>query len=76
MSRVEYLDATKDLLEKKVNFYNMWKNLKLNAIISPVFPTPSIDFGTCDDFMPYNHYAILYNILDLPAGCIPIKRLD
>lgn len=75
MTTEEYLDATKKLMEKKAEFYNFWKSEKIDAILSPVFLTPAMDFGTCDYFMPFNNFAIFYNILDLPAGCVPIENL-
>jgi len=76
MTREEYLDATKKLMEKKAEFYSFWKREKIDAILSPVFLTPAMDFGTCDYFMPFNNFAILHNILDLPAGCVPIENLN
>lgn len=72
LKRDEYIEASRKFLELKWNFINLWKEHRIDAIISPVFPTTALDHGTSGKFLPYNHMSYIHNFADLPSVCIPI----
>ncbi|KAG5634768.1 hypothetical protein H0H81_000838 [Sphagnurus paluster] len=69
------------------NFHEkVWNKYNLDGIIAPVQAVPQLPHGTldqhealysgCDNFSGLAAATILYNILDHPAGCLPVTRVD
>lgn len=72
LDRFGYIEYSKRFAELKSECYAFIKENKFDALISPVFPTPAIDLDLSKEFVPFNHFAFLYNFLDLPSGTVPI----
>ncbi|EAU90351.1 amidase [Coprinopsis cinerea okayama7 len=49
---------------------------QVDGIIAPVQALPQLPHGGCDNFSALAIGTILYNVLDLPVGCLPATRVD
>ena len=59
----------------KEEFYSKYRELGIDGLILPVQPTPAIDLSI-NEMTPYIvYYTMLLNILDMPAGSIPLGLL-
>ncbi|KAF8817567.1 amidase [Phlegmacium glaucopus] len=47
-----------------------------DSIIAPVQALPQVPHGGCNNYSALAIATILYNVLDLPTGCIPVTRVD
>ncbi|KAF9530362.1 amidase [Crepidotus variabilis] len=54
----------------------IWVKHDLDAIIAPVQAMPQLPHGGCDNFIALAASTFVYNLLDLPVGCIPVTRVD
>ncbi|KAJ7213570.1 amidase [Mycena pura] len=58
-------------------FYaEVWNKHNLDGIIAPVVATPQLPLGSFGTVFPVTSTTALYNFLDLPAGCVPVTRVD
>lgn len=55
---------------------NTWRELGLDAVICPPHATPAIHHGQSSQFTLGGSYAIRYNFLNLPAGIVPVTRVQ
>jgi len=63
--------------EYKKQFYTeVWDKHGLDGIIAPVQAIPQAPHGTCTTASFLACATILYNVLSLPAGVIPVTRVD
>jgi fatty acid amide hydrolase len=51
-----------------------WRRAGIDAVICPLHPTPAIPQGMSKDFTLAFGYAARYNLLNLPAGVVPVTR--
>jgi fatty acid amide hydrolase len=51
-----------------------WKRAEIDAVLCPLHPTPAIPQGMSKDFTLAFGYAARYNLLNLPAGVVPVTR--
>ncbi|KAJ3510734.1 hypothetical protein NLJ89_g4506 [Agrocybe chaxingu] len=54
----------------------VWEKHGFDSIIAPVQALPQLPHGGCDNFSALAAATILYNVLDMPAGCLPVTRVD
>jgi len=54
----------------------VWNKYKFDGIIAPVQALPQLRHGGCDNLTPLAAATIVWNIVDCPAGCIPITKVD
>ncbi|CAA7267413.1 unnamed protein product [Cyclocybe aegerita] len=54
----------------------VWEKHGFDSIIAPVQALPQLPHGGCDNFSALAGATILYNVLDMPAGCLPVTRVD
>uniref|UniRef100_A0A8H7XRN7 amidase n=1 Tax=Psilocybe cubensis TaxID=181762 RepID=A0A8H7XRN7_PSICU len=58
-------------------FYEaVWKAHGFDSIIAPVQALPQLPHGGCDNFSLLAAATIIYNVLDMPVGCLPVTRVD
>jgi len=73
-------DYWKLIAEKKAyteRFYEtVFNKNEFDGIIAPVQALPQLPHGGCDKFSSLAIATVLYNVLDLPTGCIPVTRVD
>lgn len=54
----------------------VWEKYEFDSIIAPVQALPQLPHGGCDNFSALATATILYNVLDMPVGCLPVTRVD
>ena len=52
-----------------------WDEQKLDAVVCPVHVTPAVPRGESKDFTLSFCYVARYNVLDFPAGVVPVCRV-
>ncbi|KAF5316046.1 hypothetical protein D9619_006208 [Psilocybe cf. subviscida] len=57
-------------------YQEIWEGQGFDGIIAPVQAVPQLPHGGCDNFSALAEATILYNVLDLPVGCLPVTRVD
>ena len=55
---------------------NVWNEQGLDAVICPPHATPAVKHGQSSRFTLGGSYAIRYNYLNLPAGVVPVTRVQ
>ncbi|KDR65722.1 hypothetical protein GALMADRAFT_260127 [Galerina marginata CBS 339.88] len=69
------LNAQRD--EYAQMFYEkVWSEYGVDNIIAPVQAIPQLPHGGCDNFSALAAATILYNVIDMPVGCLPVTRVD
>lgn len=68
----DLFQAYEELNELKNSFKLKMNELKLDCLILPVQPFPALDHGLGDISSSVIFYTIMFNILDYPAGTIPL----
>jgi fatty acid amide hydrolase len=53
-----------------------WRELELDAVICPAHATPALGHGDSNDFTLAGSYSMRYNFLNLPAGVVPVTRVQ
>jgi len=51
-----------------------WQKAGIDALLCPLHPTPAVPQGMSKDFTLAFGYAARYNLLNLPAGVVPVTR--
>ncbi|TEB29057.1 amidase [Coprinellus micaceus] len=58
-------------------YQEVWNDtLSLDGVLAPVQALPQLPHGGCDNFSALAVGTILYNVLDMPVGCLPVTRVD
>jgi fatty acid amide hydrolase len=52
-----------------------WDRLGIDAVLCPAHPTPPVPIGMAKDFTLSFCHAARYNVLNLPAGVVPVTRV-
>lgn len=53
-----------------------WRELGIDALLCPIQATPAVQHGMGKDFILSFCYAARYNMLNLPAGTVPVGRVQ
>lgn len=73
----EYWEWTAKRDDYRRLFYDeAWTKQQFDGIIAPVQAMPSIPHGGCAHLSPLAAATILYNVLNYPAGVVPVTRVD
>lgn len=56
-------------------FHQSMLDAKVDVLVTPPHVLPAIEHGAYDDLSFTACYTILYNLLDLPAGVLPVSRV-
>ena len=82
VANISNLNNVKDLFnanaifsELKEKFYENYRQLNLDCLITPVNPFPALDQGMGDMSAANSFFTMTTNILDLPGGSIPTGLL-
>ncbi|TFK25631.1 amidase [Coprinopsis marcescibilis] len=54
----------------------VWDKYGIDTLIGPVQAVPQLPNGGCVKFSALAISTVIYNVADLPAGCIPVTRVD
>lgn len=60
----------------KYEFNQYWQSLNLDAAICPIWPLVAPLHGTTMRLAPAFSYSFFWNLLDFPAGVVPIKLVE
>jgi len=72
LSSSEYIELDRKLKNYAERFTNYWKDLELDAVISPCYGTLAPPHGKAVDVMPGLAYCILWNVVSYPSGIVPV----
>jgi len=71
-----FLDKCSEEKDKMKNkFYKLWLEEDFDAIISPVTPFPAVPLGLGPQLTILFPFTIMYNILEMPSGVVPIRKI-
>lgn len=70
-SGYEYVQNLIRVTKLKNQFIKEWTDLGIDVIITP-FPTPAIKHDLSEQLYPAFAYVTFFNLLDCPAGSVPI----
>jgi fatty acid amide hydrolase len=66
---------TKRCREIQADVFAHWRHRELDAVICPPFATPALTHRASRDFSIAGALAFRYNLLDFPAGSVPVTRV-
>lgn len=52
-----------------------WTQRGIDALLCPVYATPAPQLGATGEFAPGGVYTMRYNVMNLPAGVVPVTRV-
>lgn len=61
--------------ELKLEALEAWDRAGVDVVLGPVFATPACPIGMSSDFTLGFSYVSRYNLLDRPAGVVPVSRV-
>lgn len=75
-SVLDVITTLREIQDFAQTFANAWVDQSLDALICPLSTTPA-PLASMSDFImaPSFPYAMLYNMLDYPAGVLPISKV-
>jgi fatty acid amide hydrolase len=74
-SASELWDLAADRLVRARLELEDWSRAGVQALLCPAFATPAPQHGATGDFAAGAAYTIRYNVLNLPAGVVPVTRV-
>ncbi|KAF8892088.1 amidase [Infundibulicybe gibba] len=73
----EYMQLIVQRNEYAKTFHQeVWLKHGFDAVVAPVQAVPQLPHGGCDKLSTMAVATILYNVLDLPVGCMPATHVD
>ena len=72
----EFCSLMREINEYRLEFNQYWQNMKLDAVICPIWPLVAPYHKDTIKLAPAFSYAYYWNLLDFPAGVIPIKLIQ
>uniref|UniRef100_A0A0K0D8I9 Amidase domain-containing protein n=1 Tax=Angiostrongylus cantonensis TaxID=6313 RepID=A0A0K0D8I9_ANGCA len=70
---LRYTNERCDVYKKE--FIAYWKSLELDALICPSFPVPAVPHRFPSKMSIAATYTALFNLLDFPAGVVPVGKV-
>ncbi|KDQ61771.1 hypothetical protein JAAARDRAFT_31250 [Jaapia argillacea MUCL 33604] len=61
---------------KRLFYREVWQKHELDGIVAPVQALPGLPHGGCANLAPLAAATILYNMVESPAGSVPVTRVD
>eukprot|EP00939_MAST-03C_sp_MAST-3C-sp1_P002666 g2666.t1 len=74
-SAYEYFRAIKAKKGYVKRYVDVWKRLRLDAVIVPGGALPALPHGAFRDLPLSFAYTVLFNLLNFPAGSVPVTRV-
>ncbi|KAF8887396.1 amidase signature domain-containing protein [Infundibulicybe gibba] len=73
----EYMQVIVQRNEYTKKFHQeVWLKHGFDAVLAPVQALPQLPHGGCDKLSMMAVATILYNVVDLPVGCMPVIHVD
>ncbi|KAJ3572368.1 hypothetical protein NP233_g3128 [Leucocoprinus birnbaumii] len=57
-------------------YKKVWEKYDIDGLIGPVQAVPQLPNGGCNNFLPIAEATTYWNLVDHPAGIIPVTRAD
>lgn len=74
-STANFQRLIREILAYRDRFATALQVGEYHAIVCPAEALPAIYHGDCDTLMDFGSYAVLYNLLGMPAGVLPVTRV-
>jgi len=74
-SVMELWDLTAERAAVQVEERRRWEEEGIDALVCPAMPTPPVPLGMAKDFTLSFCYLARYNVLNMPAGVVPVTRV-
>lgn len=71
----EYWNHALDIEDYKDDTLALWRSLGIDAVICPGFAFPAIPHNTFGDLVGGCVYSTMYNLLNYPAGVLPVTKV-
>lgn len=71
----QWWDLQDQIQKYKKEFTALWHRKRLDAVICPGMPFPAVTSGTEDYALGGAVYTTLYNLLNYPAGYMPVTKV-
>uniref|UniRef100_K1PAM0 fatty acid amide hydrolase n=1 Tax=Magallana gigas TaxID=29159 RepID=K1PAM0_MAGGI len=75
MTVYEYWNHALDIEDYKDDTLALWRSLGIDAVICPGFAFPAIPHNTFGDLVGGCVYSTMYNLLNYPAGVLPVTKV-
>jgi len=72
----EYLDTLRMIRDFERRFTEYWLSMGFDVVLSPAGALPAIPHQMSSELFCLNSYFMLYNVLDYPAGVVPVKLVQ
>jgi fatty acid amide hydrolase len=72
----ELCEISRGISEFKFEFGQYWNELGLDAIVCPIWPLVAPLHRTTVKIAPAFSYSFLWNLLDYPAGVVPVRQVQ
>ncbi|XP_078320644.1 vitamin D3 hydroxylase-associated protein-like [Crassostrea virginica] len=71
----EYWNHAVDIEDYKDDTLALWRSHGVDAVICPGFPFPAIPHNSFGDLVGGCVYSTMYNLLNYPAGVVPVTKV-
>lgn len=72
----EYWQWTNKARNYRATLLDAWADANIDAVLCPVFATPALPHGFSKDFAIAGTPAMMYNLVQFPAGAVPVTRVQ
>jgi len=73
LNKTEFLEEVQKLQELKFKFVKELSSKNIQAVVCPVMPLYAPNIGTGEKAVGFSDLSVLFNILDMPSGVVPIS---
>lgn len=73
---VQFNEIVDEVIKTQSNIFKWWRELELDALLSPGMGQPAFKHGNANDLVINVAYLTVYNILNMPAGAVPITLVQ
>jgi fatty acid amide hydrolase len=70
----ELWKLTESLRNYRATLLAAMDDLRLDALLCPAFATNALPHGKSKNFTPASSYSIVFNVVQFPAGVVPVTR--
>ena len=75
LSYKEFCELAREIASFKLKYNEYWESLDLDVVVCPIWPLVAPLHGTTVRIAPAFSYAFFWNLLDYPAGVVPVRTV-
>ena len=72
----EYFELGLEIANFKLKFNQYWQSLGIDVVVCPIWPLVAPFHRTTVQLLPAFSYSVIWNLLDYPAGVVPVKLIE